>query len=53
MFKNNKCGKYLKKEAEMIMRGQAMLFSKLETSIILLTKVKNQAKDEKLHLKII
>lgn len=36
----------MKKEAEMIIRGQVItLFSKLETSIILLTKVKNQTEE--------
>lgn len=45
---------YLRKEADMGIRGQLIiLFSKLETSITLLTKVKkkNQAEDGKLHLK--
>lgn len=45
-------GKYLRKEAEMSIRGRLIiLFSKLETSITLLTKVKKQAEDGKLHLK--
>lgn len=47
-------GPYLRKEADMGIRGRLIiLFSKLETSITLLTKVKNknQAEDGKLHLK--
>lgn len=43
----------MRKEADMGIRGRLIiLFSKLETSITLLTKVKKkQAEDGKLHLK--
>lgn len=45
-------GPYLRKEADMSIGGRLIiLLSKLETSITLVTKVKNQAEDGKLHLK--